>query len=178
MRSHRPIALVGLMGSGKSAVAATLAARLGGEAVDLDAEVAAAAGRTIAEIFAAEGEAGFRRRESERLRAALELAPAVLACGGGLVLDPRHRAWLKSACRVVWLEVAPAEAARRLGEGSGRPLLGDGPVEARLQTLLAERAPLYAEVAELRVGTGGRTPAQVAERVLEGLGLNQAGKGS
>jgi shikimate kinase len=176
MRSARPIALVGLMGSGKSAVAVALAARLGGEAIDLDPEIEAGAGKTIAAIFAAEGEAGFRRRESAQLLAALDRSPAVLACGGGAVLDPRHREWLRDRCRVVWLEVAPAEAARRIHAPADRPLLKEGPIEDRLNGLLRERAALYAEVAELRVSTDHRTPDEVADQVLEGLGLSRPEK--
>src|SRR5687768_14884416 len=122
----RPIALVGLMGAGKSAVAPLLAARLKGRAADLDARIAADAGCSIHEIFAREGEAGFRRRESTQLTALLDDPPSVLACGGGVVLDPERRERLKSACRVVWLRVSPEEAARRLDQvGETRPLLGE-----------------------------------------------------
>lgn len=164
----RPIALVGLMGGGKSAVAALLGARLGGRVVDLDARIEADAGCSVGEIFAREGEVGFRARETAQLTAILQDPPAVLACGGGVVLDPVRRALLASACRVVWLEVSPEEADRRLaGEGPARPLRVGGP--AGLAALLRDRESLYAEVAELRVSTDGRTPEQVADAVLSGL---------
>jgi shikimate kinase len=175
MSVTRPIALIGLPGSGKSVVAATLAEQMGGAAIDLDHEVAASAGRAIAQIFAVEGEPGFRRRESEQLRAALDRSPVVVACGGGVVLDPRHRQWLRARCRVVWLQVSPAEAERRIGAAaSERPLLQGGSVEERLQTLLDERHLLYAEVAELCVATDGRSPVEIADSVLRGLGLSAA----
>src|SRR4029453_4301896 len=90
----RPIALVGLMGGGKSAVAALLGARLGGRVVDLDARIEADAGCSVGEIFAREGEVGFRARETAQLKAILQDPPAVLACGGGVVLDPERRALL------------------------------------------------------------------------------------
>ena len=94
----------------------------------------------------------------------------VLACGGGVVLDPANRAVLKSRCRTVWLEVAPGEAARRIApDGPTRPLLGKGLPEERLNELLGARAPLYAEASELRVATDARTPEEVAAEVLRRL---------
>jgi shikimate kinase len=170
MTFARPIALVGLMGAGKTTVARILGARLGGAVVDLDRAVEDSAGCTIAELFAREGEAGFRARESAALSAVLADPPAVLACGGGVILDPERRAWLRERCRVVWLEVSPAEAARRMGSGPGpgvRPLLGAG--LPRLEAMLGERSALYAEAAGLRVSTDGRSPEQVTDAVLAGL---------
>jgi shikimate kinase len=162
----RPIALVGLMGAGKSAVARVLGGRLAVAVADLDAYIEAAEGCSIAELFEREGEAWFRRREGEVLRQALDAGVRVIACGGGVVLDPRHRRDLRERCHVVWLMVAPEEALRRIGSPRGRPLLaGPAPAE-RLAALLAERAPLYAEVAHDRVATGGRTVEQVADDVL------------
>jgi shikimate kinase len=166
----RPIALVGLMGAGKSAVARVLGERLAVAVADLDAYIEAAEGCSIAELFEREGEAWFRRREGEVLRQALDSGVRVIACGGGVVLDPAHRRELRERCQVVWLEVTPDEALRRMGSTRGRPLLaGPAPAE-RLATLLAERAPLYAEVAHDRVATGGRTVEQVADAVLAAAG--------
>lgn len=162
----RPLALVGLMGSGKSAVARILGERMGVLVADLDATVEAAEGRSIDVLFAREGEAYFRRREGEVLRQALEAGARIIACGGGVVLDPAHRALLRERCEVVWLEVPAAEAARRIGDGTGRPLLAGGPPGTRLAALLAERGPLYVEVAHHRVDTAGRTPERVAEAIL------------
>ncbi len=162
----RPIALVGLMGAGKSAVARILGERLGATVADLDAWLEAEEGRSIAELFEREGEAYFRRREGEVLRQALEAGARVIACGGGVVLDPAHRALLRERCEVVWLEVSAAAAARRVGDAAGRPLLRGAPAEARLAALLAERAPLYAEVSERRVDTGSLAPDAVADAIL------------
>jgi shikimate kinase len=159
----RPVALVGLMGAGKSAVARVLGERLGVAAADLDAFIEAEEGGSIAELFDRQGEAWFRRREGEVLRQALDAGVRVIACGGGVVLDPAHRALLRERCRVVWLEVSPPEAARRIREGSGRPLLAGGPPEPRLRELLASREKLYADVAHTRVSTDGRTIEQVAD---------------
>jgi len=162
----RPIALVGLMGAGKSAVARILGERLGVTVADLDAWLEAEEARSIAELFEHEGEAYFRRREGQVLRQALDAGARVIACGGGVVLDPVHRALLHERCEVWWLEVSPRDAARRVGNPAGRPLLRGAPPEARLATLLAERAPLYAEVAQHRVDTGPLTPEAVADAIL------------
>src|SRR5262245_50780642 len=168
MHSGEPaIALIGLMGAGKRAVARRLAERLGAPVADLDAMLEAETGRSVAAQFAGEGEEAFRRRESRILRQALEAGARVIACGGGVVLDPANRTLLRERCRVVWLEVSPAEAARRVaGEPGVRPLLaGDDPV-ARLGALARERAPHYEATAHHRVPTDGRDPDAVADAVL------------
>jgi shikimate kinase len=162
----RPLALVGLMGAGKSAVARILGERLAVAVADLDAFIEADEGCTIAELFEREGEAFFRRREGEVLRQALAAGARVISCGGGVVLDPSHRAFLRERCRVVWLEVSAAEAARRVGGGAARPMLAGAAPLARLTALLDARGPLYAEVAHHRVATDGRTPEQVADAVM------------
>ena len=164
----RPLALVGLMGAGKSAVARILGERLGATVADLDAFIEAAEGCSLGELFEREGEAYFRRREGEVLRQALDAGARVIACGGGVVLDHGHRSLLRERCRVIWLEVSPAEAARRLGVPAGRPLLAAGPPLPRLTSLLAERAPLYAAVAHRRVETERRTAEAVADAILSG----------
>ena len=170
-RANRPIALVGLMGAGKSAVARVLGERLGASVADLDAMIEAVEGCTVAELFERSGEAWFRRGESDLLAEVLRSGVRIIACGGGIVLDPERRRQLRERCRVVWLEVTPRTAARRVAGGDGdparvRPLLAGGKAEARLAALLEQRAPLYAEVAELRIPTDALTPEQVAERIL------------
>jgi shikimate kinase len=159
------------MGSGKSTVARILGQRLCVPVADLDALLEALESMTIPEFFRRSGEAAFRRHEGEALERALASGAGVLACGGGVVLDPAHRAMLRRLCRTVWLEVAPDEAERRVrSEGPTRPLIEGGGARGLLQTLLAERAPLYAEAAEIRISTDARTPVQVADAVLEALG--------
>lgn len=164
-----PIALVGLMGAGKSAVARALGRRLGAPVRDVDEILAEEAGMSIESLFERRGEPEFRRREAELLARAAGEGPGVIACGGGAVLDPGSRALLRRACRTVWLEVTPAEAARRVGGGGGRPLLAGAAAEPRLAALLAEREPLYAEVAARRVATDGRDVEAVAAAVLDAL---------
>lgn len=168
----RPIALVGLLGSGKSAVGRALARRAGLTCVDLDDAVVAAAGLTIAELYAREGEAGFRDREEAELERAIAAGAGVIACGGGVVLRAGNRARLAERCRTVWLEVRPEEAARRVLAQSGgrpdeaRPVLRGAEVRVRLDELLAERASRYTEVARWRIPTDSRAPEDVAEEIL------------
>ena len=162
-----PIALVGMMGAGKSAVAAALGERLAVAVADLDAMLEAETGATIAELFSREGVPAFRRREAELFQRVLAAGAGVIACGGGLVLTASERARLRSRCRTAWLEVSPETAAARIGrDAAARPLLHGAPLVPRLAALLAERAALYAEVAEARVPTDGRSVEQVAEAVL------------
>jgi shikimate kinase len=168
--NRRPIALVGLMGAGKSVVARIIGERLGVAAADLDAMLEAEQGCSVAELFAREGEPAFRRRETRLLEQALAAGAQVIACGGGIVLSLAARELLRERCRTAWLEVAPAEAARRLQGSLGtRPLLTGGEPLARLEAMLGERAARYAEVAEFRIATDGRSPAEVAEELLRAL---------
>lgn len=171
----RPIALIGIMGAGKSAVARLLGERLGVSVADLDGMIEAVEGCSVAELFERAGEAWFRRREGELLAEALRSGVRVVACGGGVVLDPERRRLLRERCRVVWLEVEPGEAARRVTRGtshpaSQRPLLAGAEPAERLRELLEERSPLYAEAAHVRVRTTGLRPGQVADAVLAALG--------
>jgi shikimate kinase len=163
------VALVGMMGSGKSSVGAALAARTGRVLVDLDEAIEQAAGRSVAELFAEEGEAAFRTRELDALMSVLATRSAtVVATGGGVVTIPEARAALSDGATVVWLD-APAEVlAERVGAGQGRPLLAGDP-SARLRALDAERRPLYSAVADLVVDAADGSPDAVADRVLAAL---------
>lgn len=172
--TDRHLALVGLMGAGKSTVGRRLAAAWGRDFVDLDDAVVAAAGRSIPELFAAEGEDGFRDRESAALRAALAgSAPVVVATGGGVVLRDENRALLADEAVVVWLDAEVGALAARVGDGTGRPLLADGP-EERLRSLDAARRPLYEAVADLRVDTSDLGTDEVVAAVEAGLAAGVA----
>lgn len=158
--------LVGPMGAGKTTVAHLLAERWGVEVRDTDADIVAAQGRPISDIFVDDGEPFFRELEVAAVATALAEHDGVLALGGGAVMDPRTRDAL-AGHRVVFLSVGLAEAVKRVGLGApGRPmLLGD--VRARVKALLDERTPVYESVATLRVDTDGRTPAQVVDQIIE-----------
>ncbi len=156
--------LVGFMGAGKSTVGALLAGLLGRDVVDLDAEIERTVGRPVAQIFAEEGEERFRGLESEALRRLAELPPAVVACGGGIVLRDENRRLMKALGTVVYLEVSAGEALARIGNVEGRPLLAEGGVSAA-STLLQARVGLYRAVADFTLDTDACTPTELAREI-------------
>ncbi|WP_372406366.1 shikimate kinase [Streptomyces luteireticuli] len=165
-----PVAvLVGPPGAGKSTIGALLAERLGTGYRDTDADIERTAGKPIPEIFIDEGEPHFRALERQAVRTAVAEHSGVLALGGGAIMDPDTRALLKGL-PVVFLDVELADAVRRVGLDRPRPLLAVNPRQ-RWRELMEARRPLYHEVARAVVATGDRTPVQVAEAVLEALGL-------
>lgn len=161
------VVLVGPMGAGKTTVAGLLGAAWGVPVRDTDADVEAAAGRSVADIFVESGEQAFRDLEREAVAAALREHDGVLALGGGAVLDPATRDLLADQ-RVVFLRVGLSDAVARVGLGVGRPLLL-GNVRGRIKALLDERTPVYEAVATLTVDTDGRTPEDVAREIEEAL---------
>jgi shikimate kinase len=160
------VVLVGPPGVGKTTVGTLLAARLGVPLRDTDVDVETLTGRTIADLFI-DDEAAFRALEVEAVAAALAEHTGVLALGGGAVLAPRTREALRGQT-VVFLSVELADAVRRTGLATSRPVLGLNP-RATLRALLAERRPVYDEVATVTVATDGRSPAAVADEVLAAL---------
>ena len=172
MRPVKDIVLIGPMGSGKSTVAQALAQHSGTPLVDLDQHIEATAGMRIADIFAREGEAGFRAREHAALKEALAQG-RVVATGGGVVLAPENRALLRDTV-CVWLD-APIEtlAARLREEAAHRPLLQGTDVAEKLAALDAVRRPLYAEVAQLHIDTHGASLDEIAARISAALAVLQ-----
>jgi shikimate kinase len=158
------VVLVGPMGAGKSTVGELLADAWGVEVRDTDADVEALEGRSISDIFVDSGESHFREVERKAVADALATHDGVLALGGGAVLDPATRELL-AGHTVVYLRVGLADAVKRVGLGTARPLLL-GNVRGRLKALLDERAPLYESVATHVVDTDGRTPDEVAAEIV------------
>ncbi|AGJ53759.1 MULTISPECIES: 3-dehydroquinate synthase [Streptomyces] len=163
------IVLVGPMGVGKSTVGELLADRLGTTYRDTDADVVAAAGKSIAEIFFDEGEERFRSLERRAVRDAVAEHPGVLALGGGAVLDGTTRGLL-AGHRVVYLSMDVDEAVRRVGLNTARPLLAVNP-RRQWRELMDARRHLYEDVAGVTVATDERTPEEVAQAVLDATGL-------
>lgn len=161
------IVVIGPMGAGKTTIAGLLAERLGVPARDTDHDVEARTGRTISEIFVDDGEAAFRTLEREAVAAAVAEHDGVLALGGGAVLDPGTRDLL-AGHDVVFLRVGLADAVKRVGLGTSRPMLL-GNVRGRVKALLDERTPVYEAVATLVVDTDGRSPEDVAEEIVAAL---------
>jgi shikimate kinase len=160
--------LVGMMGAGKSAAGRPLAAALGYRFLDADSAIEAVAGCTIAEIFERDGEAGFRTLETTVLEQITGWHSLVVATGGGAVTRPENWGHLRQGL-VVWLD-APAELLlqRLSSDPTPRPLMQATDQQARLQALLKQRRPLYAQ-ADLTVSQGGEPVEQVAANVLAAI---------
>lgn len=162
------ILLIGLMGSGKTTVGRIVAQMIGFKIVDTDHLIVDAAGKSIPEIFATEGEAAFRQRESAALRSLLGKRGCVIATGGGIVTQPRNLPILRHLGYTVWLDADPERLARRTAVNNNRPLLsGEEDPKAKLERLLTERKPLYKSLADLRIKTAELTPQETAYGVME-----------
>ena len=157
--------LVGMPGSGKSTVGREVAGRLGVPFVDLDEEVERRSGATVSQIFASEGEAGFRTLEARALVDASRQDPSVVACGGGVVLEPANRITLRNTGTCVYLHVPLAVLEERVEPAADRPLIR---AEGDLERLLAEREGLYREFAA-HVVDGSGDPGEVADAIVEEL---------
>ncbi|MEV7494925.1 3-dehydroquinate synthase [Streptomyces anulatus] len=163
------VVLVGPMGVGKSTVGELLAARLGTTYRDTDADVVAAAGKPIAEIFYDEGEEHFRALERRAVEAAVAGHTGVLSLGGGAVLDAATRELLAGR-PVAYLSMDVDEAVRRVGLGAARPLLAVNP-RRQWRELMDARRHLYEEVARTVVATDEHTPEEVAQAIIDALEL-------
>ena len=148
------VILTGFMATGKTEVGRKLAALLDAPFVDTDTLVESATGRTIADIFAHEGESRFRALERAAVEHACRVDGAVVATGGGTLLDPDNRRRLAAAGPVVCLTATPDELLRRVGGGADRPLLAGGDRPGRIRELLAARAEAYASATHTIDTTG------------------------
>lgn len=161
--------LIGMMGSGKTAVGQIVAARLGVPFIDTDAAIVARLGSPMTDLWAEWGEAGFRRIEAEEVVKAAMAPPGVIATGGGVVLSQENVTLMRRAGTVVWLEAPARVLAERVSHHVDRPLLEGGgpPLEDRLETILAERESLYRAAAHHRVTTDNCDPEAVARSVIK-----------
>jgi len=141
---RRSIVLVGMMGAGKSSVGRRLATRLGLTFVDADTEIEAAAGMSIAEIFAAHGEAYFRSGEARVIARLLEGGPQVMATGGGAIMNPDMRTLIGAKGVSIWLDADYEVLLRRVKRRTDRPMLKTADPAETLRRLLDERKPVYA----------------------------------
>jgi shikimate kinase len=167
----RSVVLVGMMGSGKTAVGKALAARLGVAFLDSDAAIEEAAQASIAEIFARDGEAFFRDREAEVIARLLAGAPAVLSTGGGAFLAERNRAAIAARGVSVWLDVPLDQLWERVRHKETRPLLRTADPRGTLGQIYEARVPVY-RLADLRVGArAGYSVEETTAQVIEALAL-------
>ena len=162
----QPLFLVGMMGAGKTTIGRSLARILDREFLDLDHELEARCGVRVSLIFDIEGEEGFRRRETTALDECSRRRGIVLATGGGAVLSPENRKYLKERGVVVYLRASADELFRRVSRDRNRPLLQTPDPKGRLRSLLQEREPLYEEVASITFDTGSMAVAQVVRSLV------------
>ncbi len=172
MQLQRSVALIGMMGAGKTAVGTALARQLGVPFLDSDEELTRAAQMTVAEIFARDGEAFFRARESEVLARLLNGPPAVLSTGGGAFLAPQNRAAITARGVSVWLKADLELLWQRVRHKTTRPLLRTPDPKGTLVRLLDARAPVYA-LADLVVeAEADLSVDQMAAKVVRALALH------
>lgn len=160
--------LIGLPGSGKSTIGRRLAKAMGVALLDTDAAIEEKTGRTVADIFATDGEKEFRRIEEEVIRDALVSHDGVLSLGGGAVTTPGVRDAL-SGHTVIFLEISAAEGVRRTSGSTVRPLLAGPDHAEKYRTLMNERVPLYRRVATIRINTNRRNPGAVVRHIVSRL---------
>ena len=165
----RSIVLVGLMGAGKSTVGRRLAGRLSLSFVDADAEIEAAAGLTIGEIFARYGEPHFRDGERRVIARLIDGTPKVIATGGGAFIDARTRALVLEQALAIWLDAEVEVLVDRVRRRDTRPLLRDRDPGEVLRELAARRNPLYA-LAHLRVASNHSPHDTTVRAILEAIG--------
>ncbi len=165
---ERSVVLVGLMGAGKTSVGRRLASRLGVSFVDADAEIEAAAGCTISEIFERHGEAAFRDGERRVIARLLDDQPGVLGTGGGAFLDPETRARIAEKGVSVWLRANLDVLAQRCARRNNRPLLWNGYPREILARLIDERYPVYAQ-ADIVVDSVNGPHEAVVDKIVKAM---------
>jgi shikimate kinase len=167
-RLSRTVALVGMMGAGKSSVGRRLATRLGVPFRDADSEIELAAGCPVSEIFARYGEPAFRDGERKVIARLLDEPPHVLATGGGAFVDAETRARLKRSALTVWINAPVDVLMSRVQRRNTRPLLRTADPRATLEKLLAERTQIYAE-ADLAIESDDGPHSATVDQILAAL---------
>ena len=163
------IFLVGLMGAGKTTIGRLLARKLGMQFIDSDHEIEARTGASIPWIFEIEGEQSFRRREAEVIRELTAQPGIVLATGGGAILNPQSRQYLRERGTVIYLRASISSILQRTAHDKNRPLLQTADPRKKLEELMAQREPLYEELAHLIVDTGRTNVQSMVHMILNQL---------
>ena len=162
------IALIGFMGTGKTAVGKALAERLDKEFVELDSLIEQKAGKTIPEIFNQDGEVTFRELEIEVTREVAERKNTVIACGGGVVLNEINIERLRKECIIVYLTASPRVILKRtLSNENERPLLEVSNKAQRIQELLRFRKPFYERAADIKIDTSKLDISSAVEQIIK-----------
>ncbi len=157
--------LVGFMGTGKTTVGRGVAARLGFEFLDSDHEIERLCGKTVSDIFAQEGEAAFRRYEQEFVEHGHPATSQVVACGGGLIVQPGMLELVRGRGVLVCLHASVETILRRTSQSRTRPLLEVEDPETRIRTLFAQREPIYRQAGTM-ILTEGRPVGEIVGHVL------------
>jgi shikimate kinase len=161
------LALIGFMGTGKTAVAKALARRLNKEFIELDSLIEEKAGKSIPEIFQQDGEPAFRRLETEVTKQVAGRKNAVVAGGGGIVLNQINIEYLKRECVIVYLTASPEVILKRTaGAKNERPLLEVADKAQRVRELLKQRQPLYERAADITIDTSGQDINAIAGQII------------
>ena len=166
------LALIGFMGTGKSAVGKLVAELLHFDFIDTDDLIEKETGQSISEIFEQQGEPAFRKYERDVVNTLVERRNAVIATGGGLPTDPANLASLKSHALVVCLWASPETILQRVSGQTHRPLLQTPNPVAKIRELLAQRAPAYHQ-ADVLIQTGFRSSREVAQQVLHQFNMER-----
>lgn len=167
MKNPANIYLIGLMGVGKTTIGKQLAKALQWPFYDSDKVIESSTGVDIPTIFSYEGEAGFRLREQAIIEELTQLQGVVMATGGGAILKPENRAALKTNGFVVYLHCSIDKILYRTRRDTQRPLLQTENPRQRLQSLLAEREPLYLECADFQIDSGALAGKIVVKTILQ-----------
>jgi shikimate kinase len=168
LRLSRSVVLVGMMGAGKSSIGRRLAARLHIPFTDTDHEIEAAAGASIEQIFEKYGEAEFRKGEKRVIERLLGEPLQVMATGGGAFMDPETRALIQERAISIWLRASVETLLERTSKRQNRPLLKQGNPRDVLQSLMAEREPVYTG-ADIVIDSDERPTEETVDRVLKAL---------
>lgn len=162
---HSNIYFIGLMGAGKTTIGKLLAKHLGKDFYDTDVEIEKRTGVKIPVIFDLEGEAGFRRRETEVIAALSELDNIVMATGGGAVIAPKNQQLLTNNGMVIYLRANVNDLWHRTRNDKHRPLLQNVDIHAKLEQLFAERNPIYTQIATHIVDTGNQPVSAIIAKI-------------
>jgi shikimate kinase len=168
LKLHRTVALVGLMGAGKTTIGRRLASALELPFADADDAIVDAAGKSVPDIFAEHGECEFRRGERQVIARLLAGPVHVLATGGGAFIDPRTREIMKERAISIWLKAPLDVLMRRVSKRDHRPLLKEDDPQAVMQRLMDERYPIYAE-ADIIVETGAGPHNSAVTAIIDAL---------